>query len=133
MRHKIKYDGLLTNEKLKEWKIIENETCSFCRTISENLDHLLNNCEIMKPLWDKVRERTRRSWKTSSNQLDKLIGTRLESSGKKKAKKLFLKALWRVWGIKHGEECHMKRKAAIERLTNTIDAYAEMMNFDTFD
>ena len=56
-----------------------------------------------------------------------------KESGERKAEKLFLKALWRVWGIKHGEECHTKRKATIERVTNVIDAYAEMMNFYTFD
>ena len=133
IRHKMKYDSLLTNEKLKAWKIIESETCSFCGTCTENIDHLLNNCTILKPVWDKIGERTRRSWKASPNQLDKLIRARLERSGERKAEKLFLKALWRVWGIKHGEECHMKRKAAIERLMNVIDAYAEMMNFDTFD
>ena len=54
IRHKIKYDELLTNDRLKEWKIIDNETCSFCGTFVENLGHLLNNCEILKPLWDKV-------------------------------------------------------------------------------
>ena len=133
IRHKIKYDALLTNEKLKAWKIIERETCSFCGTCTEDIYHLLNNCVILKPLWDKVGERTSRGWRTNQSQLDKLIGTRLDSSGKKKAEKLFLKALWRVWGIKHREECHMKRKAAIERLTNVMEAYAEMMNFDTFD
>ena len=133
IRHKIKYNSLLTNEKLKEWKILESEACSFCGTVEENIDHLLNDCEILKPLWDKIRERTRRSWRVKPNLLDRLIGMRRESNGESKAEKLFLKALWRTWGIKHGEECQVKRKAAIERLTNPIDSYAEIMNFDTYD
>ena len=101
IRHKMKYNSLLTNEKLWEWKIVESEACSFCGTYSENIDHLLNSCEILKPLLDKIRARTRRNWKVKPSELDRLIGARLESSREGKAEKLFLKALWRTWGIKH--------------------------------
>ena len=48
LRHKLKYNALLTNEKLKEWKIIESEACSFCGIAKEDIVHLLNDCEVFK-------------------------------------------------------------------------------------
>ena len=133
IRQKMKYDSLLTNDKLKEWKVIDDGNCSFCGTLPENLDHLLNNCAVLKPLWEEVEEKSRCYWGAGLTGLDKSIGSRLDGSGKRKAEKLFLKVLWRLWGIKHGVNEHKKVTLAIERLRKTIFAYVEIINFDSFD
>ena len=55
IRHKSRYDSLLTNWKLHEWKIVKSEVCSFCGIFTENMDYLLNNCKVLKALWDDVK------------------------------------------------------------------------------
>ena len=91
LRHKLRYDSLLTNAKLYEWKIMESKVCSFCGTHSEDMDHLLSKCEILKPLWEEVEEKKHYFWRVNMSQLDKYVGSRLKGMGKRKAEKLFLK------------------------------------------
>ena len=98
LRHKLKFDSLLTNKKLYDWKVIDSEVCSFCGLYSEDMKHLLNDCEVLKPLWDIYKERTHSCWKVRMSQLDKYVGSRLDGVGKRKAEKLFLKVLWCVLG-----------------------------------
>ena len=73
LSYKLKYDALLTNKKLCEWKVIDSKVCSFCGTCMEDMNHLLNDCEILKPLWDIVEERTLSCWKVKMSQLDKFL------------------------------------------------------------
>ena len=133
IRQKLKYDSLLTNAKLHAWKVIDSGNCSFCGTHLEDLDHLLNVCIVLKPLWDEVEEKSRCYWKAGMSKLDKCVGSRLDGMGKRKAEKLFLKVLWRLWGIKHGEGEHDEIASAVERLRKAIFSYVEIINFDTFD
>ena len=133
IRQKLKYDSLLTNAKLHEWKVIDSGICSFCGTHLEDLDHLLNNCIVLKPLWDEVEEKSRCYWRVGLTGLDKRIGSRLNGVGKRKAEKLFLKVLWRLWGIKHGGKENAEVMLALERLRKTVFSYVEIINFDTFD
>ena len=89
LRHKLKYDSLLTNKKLFDWKIINSEVCKFCGIDTEDMEHLLNDCEILKPLWDIVEERTLTCWRVKMSQLDKFVGSRLDGAGKRKAENFF--------------------------------------------
>ena len=123
IRHKLKYDSLLTNAELYAWKVIENGNCSFCGTHLEDLDHLLNFCIVVKPLWEEVEEKSRCNWRVGLTGLDKRIGSRLDGIGKRKAEKLFLKVLWRLWGIKHGVKENAEVVSALERLRKTIFSY----------
>ena len=131
LRYKMRYNSLLTNKKLHEWKITDSEVCSFCGTFVEDIGHLLNECVVLKPLWDIVEDTTRIRWKVKMTQLDKLIGLRLDGVGRRKVEKLFLKVLWRLWGIKHGESEHNDVLRAVESLKESIFTYAEIMEFDT--
>ena len=131
--HKLKYDSLLTNKKLFEWKVIDSEVCKFCGVDTEDMDHLLNGCEILKQLWDIAEERTLTCWRVKLSQLDKYVGSRLNGAGKRKEEKLFLKVLWCLWGIKHRESSHEKIIAAVNSLKKRIFKYAEILNFDMFD
>ena len=124
---------MLTNKKLFEWKVIDSAICKFCGAEIEDMEHLLNNCASLKPLWEIVEERTLTCWKVKLSQLDKYVGSRLDGKRKRKAEKLFLKVLWALWGIKHCESSQEKIIAAVNGLKRKTFAYAEILNFDTFD
>ena len=87
--HKLKYDSLLTNKKLFEWKVIDSALCKFCGVEIEDMEHLLNNCASLKPLWEIVEERTLTCWKVKLSQLDKYVGSRLDGNKEKKGGKTF--------------------------------------------
>ena len=97
------------------------------------MEHLLNGCISLKPLWEIVEERMYTCWKVKLSQLDKYVGSRLDGARKRKAEKLFLKVLWGLWGIKHGESSHEKIIAAVNGLKRKTFTYTEILNFDTFD
>ena len=133
IRHKMKYGALLTNDRLHEWGLTKDKNCSFCGKFPEDIDHLLSGCEILSPLWEKARNITQQKWKVSQNILDKKIGIRLVCKGERKTEKLFLKIMWQLWGIKHKVENHAERKEGVEKISERIEFYAEIMNFDTGD
>ena len=45
---------LVTNVKLKQWKIIPSELCSFCKKEAETVLHLFVECEKVKKIWKTV-------------------------------------------------------------------------------
>ena len=49
---KIVHGSLITNIQLKQYGIIETESCSFCRADRETLEHLFMYCPLSKQLWN---------------------------------------------------------------------------------
>ena len=43
-----------TNVDLFQWKMRNNEYCTFCKSESENITHLLLNCKFTKRIWNYV-------------------------------------------------------------------------------
>ncbi len=58
---------LVTNRKLKLWKIKESEMCSFCELEVESISHLLFDCLHIKIFWFRLK-----SWliKKTNNRID---------------------------------------------------------------
>ena len=133
IRKKLKYGALVTKGELFKWKITDNNNCSFCGLIEESLDHLLIECEALKTLWEGANNITKKKWKITPSILDKRIGLKTSNEGNDKAEKLFLRIVWRLWGIKHNETNHEKVVEEIERIKDGLDFYAEIMNHDTKD
>ena len=46
--------GIVTNVLLYKWKIIETETCSFCKEQKETILHLMCRCSKVQELWRQV-------------------------------------------------------------------------------
>ena len=47
---------IVTNTKLKLWKIKDGDLCSFCYSKPEKVIHLFWECEHIKKLWEEVKE-----------------------------------------------------------------------------
>ena len=51
---KIIHRLLITNKQLKLWKLKDTETCTFCETQVETIEHLLSDCNVSKNLWTEL-------------------------------------------------------------------------------
>ena len=47
---------VVTNCSLKQWKIFQNDNCTFCKSLPENICHLFYLCNIVKQLWKRLSE-----------------------------------------------------------------------------
>ena len=54
-QYKFLNDLLPTNYWLHKWKIRENNTCTFCETQVETLEHLFYDCVYVQRLWKSVQ------------------------------------------------------------------------------
>ncbi len=54
-QYKFLNDLLPTNYWLHKWKIRENNTCTFCETQVETLEHLFYDCVYVRRLWKSVQ------------------------------------------------------------------------------
>ena len=55
-QYKIVHRIIVTNNKLKLWKIIESENCSFCKRHPESICHLFFVCKNINTLWRNLAE-----------------------------------------------------------------------------
>ena len=75
-QYRILNNILVTNDKLKIWKILDNDNCTFCNIHKETVIHLLIECDAVKHIWTKLK-----SWLSKKvnedmvlNQQDILFG-----------------------------------------------------------
>ena len=47
--------ALVTNIQLKYWGLVESDACTNCGKEKETTSHLLAKCEVVNPLWEKVK------------------------------------------------------------------------------
>ena len=48
--------SLITNRKLFQFKIKENDLCSYCSDSPETIEHLLYRCPMVMSLWSKIQK-----------------------------------------------------------------------------
>ena len=48
--------SLITNRKLFQFKIRENDLCSYCSDSPETIEHLLYRCPMVMSLWSKIQK-----------------------------------------------------------------------------
>ena len=46
--------SIITKKKLKQFKIIQEDKCSFCAEVTETVEHLFFACQLVQCLWSKV-------------------------------------------------------------------------------
>ena len=46
--------SIITKKKLKQFKIIQEDKCSFCAEVTETVEHLFFACKLVQCLWSKV-------------------------------------------------------------------------------
>lgn len=52
--YKVKMWAVVTNQQLHQWKVVENNLCSFCEQEIEMIEHLLWQCPVVQQLWTKI-------------------------------------------------------------------------------
>lgn len=55
-QYRLLLHAIPTNEKLKKWKILQSDLCTFCNRHVETVSPLFFNCTIVKPIWCRVFE-----------------------------------------------------------------------------
>ena len=53
-QYRLMQRGLVTNTQLFQWKILDNDQCTFCKTEAETLLHLFCFCPQVGELWNRV-------------------------------------------------------------------------------
>ena len=51
---RVLHNAVITNMKLKEWNIKDDNLCNFCNREPETLIHLLLDCDVSKQIWQYV-------------------------------------------------------------------------------
>ena len=54
-QYRLLHRALVTNIHLKRWGITSDDSCTFCQQTSEEVKHLLGECEYVIPIWIEVR------------------------------------------------------------------------------
>lgn len=47
--------AVITNVQLKQWRIVESDLCSFCKTKKETIVHLLCECHCTGSIWQLIQ------------------------------------------------------------------------------
>ena len=51
-QYRLLNDALVTNEHLFRWKVITNDSCTFCQKCTETVMHLLTECQVVaQKIW----------------------------------------------------------------------------------
>ena len=58
--------SLVTNMQLYKWNLAESDQCQFCGVQSETVIHLMYSCDIVKQLWEQVKEYVRNRFNIES-------------------------------------------------------------------
>ena len=54
VRDLLVYNCIMTNKKLCKMKIINNDKCSFCNDLTEDMKHLFWECKCVQNIWNAV-------------------------------------------------------------------------------
>ena len=75
-QYKILHSTLITNEKLYQWGMIENNSCTFCHNFTETILHLFLECEVSRGLWNDIAEYLARlcNFRIEMSDVDIILG-----------------------------------------------------------
>ena len=55
-QYRLLLNKIFTNEILYEWKVVDTNTCTFCKKQPESITHLLVECTEVGPIWEGLKE-----------------------------------------------------------------------------
>ena len=75
-QYKILHSTLITNEKLYQWGMIENNICTFCHNFTETILHLFLECDVSRGLWNDIAEYLARlcNFRIEMSDVDIILG-----------------------------------------------------------